>query len=75
MSLQCVLLVEELGEDTDPAVLDRCGAFFLDNGEYDKAVQLYLTGNHYDKVRKDSCTLYRAFARTNICSTLKPLPE
>ena len=44
------LIVEELGEDTDPEVLDRCGAFFLDNGEYDKAVKLYLSGSHYEKV-------------------------
>ena len=32
------------GKKADPQTLARCGAFFMEHGQYDKAVQLFVTG-------------------------------
>ena len=38
------LISGELDERADPELLQRCGDFFLENGQYDKAVDLLAIG-------------------------------
>lgn len=38
------IISDNLGSDTDPALLARCGEFFMEHGQYDKAVHLFITG-------------------------------
>mmetsp|Transcript_17764 Transcript_17764/g.41776 ORF Transcript_17764/g.41776 Transcript_17764/m.41776 type:complete len:1379 (+) Transcript_17764:96-4232(+) len=42
-------MADGLGSDTDPALLAMVGDFFLANKQYDKAVQLLITGRHFDR--------------------------
>jgi intraflagellar transport protein 140 len=53
------IIADELGADTDPAVLSQCGAFFLQRGQYDKAVHLLVIGNEFERAL-DICTQYQA---------------
>ncbi|XP_052071458.1 intraflagellar transport protein 140 homolog isoform X2 [Mytilus californianus] len=41
------LISGELDERADPELLQRCGDFFLENGQYDKAVDLLAIGKKY----------------------------
>lgn len=45
------LISGELDERADPELLKRCGDFFMENGQYDKAVDLLAIGK---KVRNPS---------------------
>jgi len=38
-------IAEEFDEKTDPALLNRCGEFFMAHKQYDKAVALFITAN------------------------------
>ena len=40
-------IADSLGEGTDPALLSKCAAFFLQHAQYDKAVSLFLTARQY----------------------------
>ena len=42
-------LAESLDSNTDPALLTRCSSFFLDHGQYDKAVSLLIAGGDMEK--------------------------
>ena len=46
------LISGELDERADPELLKRCGDFFMENGQYDKAVDLLAIGK---KVRGNLC--------------------
>lgn len=48
------LISGELDERADPELLKRCGDFFMENGQYDKAVDLLAIGK---KVRNPSSFL------------------
>lgn len=41
-------IAKSLGPDTEPAVLTRCGEFFLDHGQYDKAVSLLILAKQFN---------------------------
>jgi len=41
------VISESLTSNTDPEVLKRCAQFFLDNGQFDKAVDLLAIGKKY----------------------------
>ena len=43
------VLADELGENTDPQLLRRCVAFFLEHNQHDKAVMMYITAKDYDQ--------------------------
>lgn len=34
----------ELDENADPALIQRCAKYFISNGQYDRAVSLFITG-------------------------------
>ncbi len=53
------LIADELGNDSDPALLRRCGDFFLQHHQYDKAVGLLVSGNQVNKAL-DICTQFQA---------------
>jgi hypothetical protein len=36
-------IADDLGSDTDPALLRKVGDFFMSNSQYDKAVHLFIT--------------------------------
>lgn len=40
---------DNLGADTDPVLLSKCGDFFLDHQQYEKAVHLFISGKKYGK--------------------------
>ncbi|NXS90848.1 IF140 protein, partial [Jacana jacana] len=41
------LIAEDLDEKSDPALLARCSAFFIEHAQYEKAVELLLTAKKY----------------------------
>ncbi|NXC31540.1 IF140 protein, partial [Campylorhamphus procurvoides] len=41
------LIAEELDERSDPALLARCSAFFVEHGQHQKAMELLLTARKY----------------------------
>ncbi|NXL86568.1 IF140 protein, partial [Alectura lathami] len=41
------LISEDLDEKSDPALLARCSAFFIEHAQYEKAVKLLLTAKKY----------------------------
>lgn len=43
------IIADELGEDTDIKVLERCADFFMDHCQYEKAVHLMLTCKKHEK--------------------------
>ena len=45
---------DELGDDTPPEVLSRCSDFFIDHGQFEKAVHLQITAKKYNEVRVTS---------------------
>ena len=38
------VVAEDLDENTDPEMLNKCAAFFLEHEQYDKAVDLLVVG-------------------------------
>ena len=38
------VIAEDLDENTDPQMLDKCSKFFLEHEQYDKAVELLVVG-------------------------------
>jgi len=42
-------IADDLGSDTDPALLAKVGDFFMSHSQYDKAVQLFITGRQPSK--------------------------
>ena len=38
------VIAEDLDENTDPHMLDKCARFFLEHAQYDKAVDLLVVG-------------------------------
>jgi intraflagellar transport protein 140 len=42
---------EDLGENTDPKLLDKCATFFLDHGQFEKAMHLYVKAKRNSEVR------------------------
>ena len=38
------VIAEDLDENTDPEMLDKCSRFFLEHEQYDKAVELLVVG-------------------------------
>lgn len=47
-------IADNLGADTDPAVLAKCGEFFVSNNQFEKAVHLFAQAKQYNKVRTAS---------------------
>lgn len=43
-------ITRNLGSDTDPHLLKQCAEFFLDHGQYERTVQLFVIGGDYLKV-------------------------
>lgn len=43
-------LTADMGSETPSDLIDRCASFFLESRQYDKTVQLYLTGRRYKEV-------------------------
>ncbi|XP_017895951.1 PREDICTED: intraflagellar transport protein 140 homolog isoform X1 [Capra hircus] len=43
------LVAEDLDEKSDPALLARCSDFFLEHGQYEKAVELLLAAKKYQE--------------------------
>ncbi|XP_033630790.1 intraflagellar transport protein 140 homolog [Asterias rubens] len=43
------LIAEDLDERTDPVLLNRCAEFFMEHGQYDKAVDLMVVAKKYDE--------------------------
>ncbi|XP_010224587.1 PREDICTED: intraflagellar transport protein 140 homolog, partial [Tinamus guttatus] len=43
------LIAEDLDEKSDPALLARCSDFFIEHGQYEKAIELLLTAKKYHK--------------------------
>ncbi|NWY05934.1 IF140 protein, partial [Nothoprocta ornata] len=41
------LIAEDLDEKSDPALLARCSDFFIEHGQYEKAIELLLTARKY----------------------------
>ncbi|KAJ7305775.1 hypothetical protein JRQ81_010141 [Phrynocephalus forsythii] len=41
------LIAEDLDETSDPALLARCSGFFIEHGQYEKAVELLLAAKKY----------------------------
>uniref|UniRef100_A0A8B9SC26 Intraflagellar transport protein 140 homolog n=1 Tax=Apteryx owenii TaxID=8824 RepID=A0A8B9SC26_APTOW len=41
------LIAEDLDEKSDPALLARCSDFFIEHGQYEKAIELLLTAKKY----------------------------
>jgi len=50
-------LADTLGPDADPRVLAQCAEFFLDHGQFDKAVTLHVHAGDYGKAL-DLCVLH-----------------
>ena len=44
-------IADDLGSDTDPALLRKVGDFFMSNAQYDKAVHLFITCKQPGQVR------------------------
>ena len=42
-------IADDADEETSPQTLARCASFFLEHGQFDKAVSLYITSNRYDE--------------------------
>eukprot|EP00753_Platysulcus_tardus_P003573 PLAT12468.31.p1 GENE.PLAT12468.31~~PLAT12468.31.p1 ORF type:complete len:1453 (-),score=862.37 PLAT12468.31:92-4450(-) len=40
-------IADELGNDTSPEVLVRCAEFFMDHGQYEKAMHLFVLAHRY----------------------------
>jgi len=38
------VIADDLDENTDPAMIDKCAEFFIEHGQYDKAVDLLIVG-------------------------------
>jgi intraflagellar transport protein 140 len=38
------MVAEDLTENTDPEMLTRCSQFFMEHGQYDRAVELAVLG-------------------------------
>ncbi|XP_069761379.1 intraflagellar transport protein 140 homolog isoform X2 [Narcine bancroftii] len=41
------LIAEELDENSDPALLSRCSDFFIEHGQFQKAVEMLITAKKY----------------------------
>lgn len=41
------LISDDLDEKTDPVLLNRCAEFFMEHGQFDKAVDLFVVGGKY----------------------------
>ena len=39
------LISEDLDESTDPDMLNKCAEFFIDHGQFDRAVNLLIVGS------------------------------
>src|SRR5690606_33003639 len=42
-------IVDELDAKSDPALVARCGDFFMEHEQFDKSVSLYVIAGEYDK--------------------------
>jgi len=42
-------IADDLGDDTDPALLGRCADFFLEHGQFGKAVHLLVSAKDFEK--------------------------
>ncbi|RKO88630.1 hypothetical protein BDK51DRAFT_31391, partial [Blyttiomyces helicus] len=42
-------IAQSLESGTDPAILQRCAAFFIENNQYEKAVRLLITAKSFDE--------------------------
>ncbi|KAK3281449.1 hypothetical protein CYMTET_10767 [Cymbomonas tetramitiformis] len=42
-------IADDLGDDTDPAILMRCADFFLEHGQFGKAVHLLVAAKDFEK--------------------------
>ncbi|KAM7433446.1 hypothetical protein ABFA07_016329 [Porites harrisoni] len=43
------VIAEDLDENTDPQMLDKCSKFFLEHEQYDKAVELLVVGKKFSE--------------------------
>ncbi|XP_020899151.2 intraflagellar transport protein 140 homolog, partial [Exaiptasia diaphana] len=41
------VIAEDLDENTDPEMIDKCAEFFMEHGQYDKAVDLFIVGKKF----------------------------
>jgi intraflagellar transport protein 140 len=66
-----VIIAENLGPDTDPAVLAKCGDFFLQNGHFEKAVHLFIGAKAYNKAL-DLCIKHDVKINDGMAESLTP---
>ena len=45
---QLQAITEELKEDTDISLLVRCGEFFMDHGQFEKAMNLFILAKKFN---------------------------
>jgi intraflagellar transport protein 140 len=64
-------IADGLTEDTDPALLARCGEFFLTNQNFDKAVQLLTLSKNYKKALK-VCLDRNVALSEELCDKMTP---
>jgi len=51
-------IADDLGSETDPETLAKCAKFFLDHGQYEKAVHLYITAKRFNEAL-DMCLQHK----------------
>ena len=68
-------IADDLGSDTDPALLRKVGDFFMSNAQYDKAVHLFITCKQPGQAM-DLCEKYKVAMNESMAERLTELlPE
>lgn len=65
-------IADDLGENTDPALLAKVGDFFMSHAQYDKAVQLFITGKQAIKAM-DMCEKHNVVMTEDMSEKLTAL--
>jgi len=64
-------IAESLDEDAHPSTVARCAEFFIEHGQVDKAVKLFITGKRY-RMAIDLCLEHRVPITEEIADGLTP---
>jgi intraflagellar transport protein 140 len=64
-------IAQELGTDSSPAILARCGDFLVQHQQYDKAVDLYVMAKRFHPA-VDMCLQHRVFISETLADRLTP---
>ena len=65
------LIADELGDDTPPEVLSRCSDFFIDHGQFEKAVQLQITAKKFNEAL-DLCLMHKVTITEDMAERMTP---